>query len=81
LIEDELMNFKSILKLLKELDSSDIETSDLLDLCDENDLYDYVRSKGYAYVKIDNMQQQSDLEEFVSSKIWPYYNDQEKFLL
>jgi hypothetical protein len=77
-------DFKSIMDALQEMEHEEIEESKLLDLVAEIDdtlIYDYVKSEGYLYIKINNIVDQQKLEDFIKTEIYPAYNQQIEFML
>src|SRR5688572_16475658 len=56
--------FDDILENLKNLDLDSDDYEQLLNVIDEDAIYDFVANKGYVYVKIENMLDQEKLEEF-----------------
>lgn len=70
---------EDLINKLKDVDVDRDQCEDLIDIIteDESDLlYDFVRGKGYVYVKIDNLMQEEKLREFIEKEIYPNYRDQ-----
>lgn len=42
---------------------------------------DELRAEGYTVIKAQTMEKKSRLEEFVNSVLFPYYNEQQEFVL
>lgn len=42
---------------------------------------DELRAEGYTVIKAQTMEKKSKLEEFVNSVLFPYYNEQQEFVL
>lgn len=71
-------------KLLSKIeDHDDYNSDDLLKLVDDKEgesaLHEYLQTKGYAIIKIDNIQDQSKLQTFVETELYPLYNDRNKY--
>jgi hypothetical protein len=69
----------SLIKKLKDESINSDQASDLLDIVEEDNpelIYDFVKSKGYAYVKIDSMVNEEKLRAFIEKEIYPRYADQ-----
>jgi len=69
--------FEKIYKQLQELTSYNIDGDKLLELCYEDDVKYYLCSKGYAVIKLNTMEQQRKLENFLTNELYPHYNDQQ----
>lgn len=74
--EDEL---KSIVARLKELEPDQEQSLELLEVLDEDAIWDWSKSEGYAYVKCQTMEQHNKLEEFVTTEMYPHYNERENY--
>jgi hypothetical protein len=74
------LSFSDIMDQLKENIRFDREkATELLELIDDDDpepIHDFVRSKGFVYIKVENIDQQMKLEDFVNREIWSDYNQQ-----
>lgn len=65
-------DFKSIVEQLREMDSSDIDTSKILEVLDEDEVRDWVNGDGYLTIKVEGMEDTNKLEEFIRENIYPY---------
>lgn len=72
---DEGMSYNEVIKQLKNL-KDEIEPGDLLPLMNNDDLCEYLQQDGYQVFKIDSIVNQSKLEDFLCSGIYPSYNEQ-----
>lgn len=83
LIEQQSDVDKLITKLSTEKLTSD-QIDDLLKVIEDEDpdpIYDFVKDKGFCYIRIETMDQQEKLRAFVESEIWPHYNEQASNIL
>lgn len=74
--QDDDQVFKYIVEQVGELNLDSWQTQELLSKLDEEEVNEFVRGKGFMAIKIDNMDKQSKLEEFIETEIFPLYNDQ-----
>lgn len=86
MVDDCEMDFDYLLDRLKALGKPNEEESrELLKLIDEEVINERIeeeienKNDGFALVKITNMDQQRKLEEFVSTEIWPHYNEKDNY--
>lgn len=70
--------FDDIIDRLTDMDV-DIDADRLLGVLDDDQVRAYLKGKGYAIIKVDNLAQQDKLTEFVEKEIWPNYNDRLNF--
>lgn len=73
----ELMQFDDLFGRLKEIE--EVDSNKLLSLCDKDAVWNWAASKGYAIIKIENLQDQTKLEEFVTTELYPNYNDKSNY--
>jgi predicted component of type VI protein secretion system len=77
---DDNKDFENIYKKLKDLsDKSELTDEDnvqLLNLIEEYDITNYLESKGYSFIKIASADHQAKLTEFLTTEIFPFYNEQ-----
>lgn len=83
-LESNEPEFKQLLEKLKALGPGEIDVYDLLRLCDTVEAYShpfetYAAEKGYALIKIETLQQRTKLEAFVTTEIWPNYNEKDNY--
>jgi len=68
--------FETAIDLLHMTPEYERDTARLLMYCDEDETFNSLKQKGFAFVKIETEQQRERLLEFVETKIWPHYNQQ-----
>jgi hypothetical protein len=65
------------------VEHDDFDAEELLKAVDEEhgvyDIHAYVSGQGYGLIKVENIDQQSKLREFVESQIWPLHADRDNF--
>ena len=65
------------------VEHDDFDAEELLKAVDKEhgayNLHEYVSGQGYGLIKVENIDQQSKLREFVESQIWPLHADRDNF--
>ena len=77
--EQEEPEFEKLLLKIKQLDPTDIDTDKLLALCDPGYAMDWASQNGYAVIAIENLNQRTKLEEFVTKELYPNYNERNNY--
>lgn len=72
------------LKLLEKVkDHEDFSSGDILELLVKEEgeiaLHEYLQTRGYAIIKVDNLQDQEKLRDFVEKDLYPMYSDRDKY--
>lgn len=69
--------------LEKVKDHEDFSSDDILELIvkeeGEISIHEYLQTRGYAIIKVDNMQDQEKLRDFVEKDLYPMYSDRDKY--
>jgi hypothetical protein len=78
-LETKETNFKYLLKKVK--DHKDYDDAELWEIIEPGYAAEWLATKGYSVIKLENMQQQIKLEEFVTTKLYPNYNDRNNYNL
>lgn len=70
----------------KDFDADDVlnivslSNTDLLESMDTDEIKDYLKDRGYCFIDLQGNQDNSDkLEKFITTEIYPHYNDQQAF--
>ncbi|GAB1462193.1 hypothetical protein [Pedobacter sp.] len=67
---------------LKELLMDDDQLSELFKIIlnqGEEIVFNYLSDKGYAFVKLNSLADKMKLEDFITTEIYPHYNDRNNF--
>lgn len=77
-------DFDELLDKLKELSGSEIRTKDLLEICDEDEVEEWVKENydsDRITIELSNMNDRMKLENFLKTVIYPNFNDQQSFIV
>lgn len=66
--------------LENEVGGDHLDSDEVMEHVDEEDVCDFLAAKGYVIVKIENMNHQMMLEDFIKAHIYPHHSDQETYL-
>lgn len=70
---------KALVEVVK--DSDEFDAADVLELFDEQDVFDASSLKGWASIKIENLAQHQKLESFILRELYPHENESDNYSL
>ncbi len=80
-IENDFDSIVTQLEKIQKKSPDDIEGEKLIPFCSKGDLENWALDEDYCLVRVADINKRSLLEEFVTTHIHPFYNDQQENLI